>query len=145
MKYIDNHAPGLALWGVMMALMGLACMAVALSGGVPMPPQTYSSAMYIIPAWVWALAVIAQGAGLCLAAIRRSPTAVALAGLGGAVIYLALGVFSWQAEYGFVLSLGAAAWGVMHCAIVVAALIDLHLQRLRGCLVRAARQVHDHA
>lgn len=143
MKYIDSHAPGLALWGVMMALMGVACMIVALTGGAPMPPQTYSTAMYVIPAWVWSLVVILQGAGLCLASIRHKRVAVALAGLGGAVIYLALAVFSWQAEYGLVLSLGAAAWGVMHCTIVIAALIDMRLMRLRLRILRAARRIHD--
>ena len=143
MRYIEDHAPGLALWGALMSLMGLACMIVALAGGVPMPEHTHSSAMYLIPAWVWAVAVIGQGAALAVSAARRAPLGVAAAGLVGAVIYLALGVFSWQAEYGFVLSLGAAAWGVMHCAVTVAALIDLRIQRLRLCIMRAARKIQD--
>lgn len=143
MKYTYSHAPGLALWGALMAVMGAACLIVALTGGAPMPPQTYGSAMYLIPAWLWSLAVIAQGALLCLASARHSTSWVAMAGLAGAVIYLAIGVFSWQAEYGFVLSLGAAAWGVMHCGVAVAALIDLHLLRLRACILRMARQIDD--
>lgn len=143
MKYTDNHAPGLVLWGALMAMMGFACLGMALTGGVPMPEHTHASAMYLIPAWVWALAVIAQGALLAGSAAHHRPAGVAVAGVFGALIYLALGVFSWQAEYGFVLSLGATTWGVLHCGIAVAALIDLHLLRLRACILRAARRLDD--
>lgn len=114
----------LRCWALISLWVALACFWRSLQGGVPMPPETHSSAMYAIPAEVWALGSLAQAlAFFWVVGTRRYLTMAAIASIG-AVVNLALAVFSNRAEFGFIQSLVSGGVGMMHCVIVVAALVD---------------------
>lgn len=100
------------------------CLWASVNGGVPMPPETHGSAMHTIPAEMWSLVSLAQAlAFFWLAGSRNYLALASIAGLG-AVINLALAIFSARAEFGFIQSAVTGGIGVMHCVICLAALVD---------------------
>lgn len=141
MRMIERVSPLLAVLHAVFAAMGAAFLWQAMTGGVPMPPHTHGSAMYIIPAEAWSLAVIAaHGAGLWGAASGRLGWTM-IAGAGGGLVYLALGLLSWSAEYGDVVTGGGLALGLVHCWIFGMAAADMRLCRLWAQIERAARHI----
>lgn len=129
----------LRVFALISLLVAIDCLRMALLGGVPMPPETHSGAMYAIPAELWATVSLAQAiAFFALAGTRDYLKLSVVAGLG-AIINLALAVFSARAEFGFIQSRVTGGIGMMHCAICVAALIDALGDRL---ICRARALIH---
>lgn len=116
------------------------CLWKSVTGGVPMPPETHGGAMYAIPAELWSLVSLAQAVAFFVVAGSSRYGLIAVTASGGAVINLALAVFSARAEFGFIQSAVTGGIGVMHCVIVVAALIDA-----MGCQLVARAKALIHA
>lgn len=106
------------------------CLRAAMTGGVPMPPETHSGAMYAIPAELWSWVSLIQAVAFFAIAGTKQHLTLASVAFFGAVINLALAVFSARAEFGFIQSRVTGGVGLMHCAICVAALIDALGDRL---------------
>lgn len=122
---ISHNRDAIMLLGAALFLMGMECLRLSLTGGVPMPPETHGSAMYEIPAETWALVVLAQSTTMAIGAWRGSAALVAASGLAGGMIYLALAVMADQASLGFLVSRGAAVFGVLNTAAAAAGFLDL--------------------
>lgn len=122
---VATHQDAIMLLAASLFLMGVECLRLSLMGGVPMPPETHGSAMYQIPAETWALVVLAQSAALFIGARLDSSAIVAAAGMTGGLIYLALFVMADQASLGFLVSRGAAVFGVLNTAAAAAGILDL--------------------
>lgn len=112
----------------------------SLNGGVPMPPETHSGAMYAIPAEMWSLVSLAQALLFFWLAGTRRYLALALVAAVGATINLALAVFSANATFGFIQYHVTGGIGVMHCVICVSALVDAV-----GCRLVARAKMLIHA
>lgn len=121
----NRNKDAIMLLGGSLFLMGASCLYAAMDGGVPMPPETHGSAMYETPAEVWALVVMGQSALLVAGAHWHRHGVVAAAGLLGGVIYMALAVMANQASLGFIVSRGAAVFGVLNTTAAAAALLDM--------------------
>lgn len=113
------------------------CLLASISGGVPMPTETHGTAIHTIPAEAWSLVSLAQAiAFFWLVGSRRYLSLAAVAAMG-AIINLALAVFSARAEFGFIQSAVTGGIGVMHCVICIAAMVDA-----LGCrIVRLAKMI----
>lgn len=125
MSRIERNQDAIKLLGFTLLVMGLECLRMSLMGGVPMPPETHGSAMYEIPAEVWAFIVISQSAALMIGAWRGSALLVAVAGFWGGMVYLALFVMADHAALGFLVSRGSAVFGVLNTAAAAAAMLDV--------------------
>ena len=112
------------------------CLWKSLTGGVPMPPETHGGAMYAIPAELWSMVSLAQAIAFFMLAATRDYLKLSAVAAVGAVINVALAVFSNRAEFGFIQSMVTGGVGLMHCVICVAALIDALGDRLM-CRARA--------
>jgi hypothetical protein len=104
----------------------------SLDGGVPMPPETHTSAMFLIPAEAWSLVSLAQAGLLFWLAGTRHYLWLAFVATIGATINLALSHFSSHAAFGFLQSTVTGGVGLLHCAVVVAAMVDA-----LGCRIAA--------
>ena len=122
---IEGNRDAIMLLALALFVMGLECFRMAIMGGVPMPPETHGSAMYEMPAEAWAGIVIGQSGALFFGAWRRLPKMIAMAGFVGGILYLALWVMADQASLGFIVSRGAAVFGVLNTAAATAAIFDM--------------------
>lgn len=125
MNRVRHNRDAIMLLGLTLLIMGFECLRLSLWGGVPMPPETHGSAMYEIPAELWALVVIGQSGAIVWGAWQDSAATVAVAGFFGGLIYLTLFVMADQASLGFLVSRGAAVFGVMNTAAATAGIFDL--------------------
>lgn len=121
----ERNQDAIMLLGAALFVMGATCLLAAMDGGVPMPKETHGSAMYEIPAEVWALVVMGQSGLLFLGAYRHWVGVIAVAGVLGGLIYLALSVMADQASLGFIVSRGAAVFGILNTSAAAAALLDM--------------------
>lgn len=119
-------------YALICAALGMDCLRVALTGGIPMPVQTHGEAIYIIPGELWSSVAMAQGLAVFWLAGGHRHWALFFAGLVGGILNLALGVFAALAEFGFVLSRVATGAGLLHLVIAALALHDA----LRCSLIR---------
>ena len=121
----ERNKDAIMLLGGALFVMGLDCLRMSMMGGVPMPKETHGSAMYEIPAEVWGLVVIGQSGLLFAGAFRQWRGVIASAGVLGGLIYLALSVMADQASVGFIVSRGAAVFGILNTTAAAAALLDM--------------------
>lgn len=119
-------------YALICAALGLDCLRVALTGGIPMPVQTHGAAIYIIPGELWSSVALAQGLAVFWLAGTRHHWALFFAGMVGGFLDLALGVYAASAEFGFVLSRVSTGAGLLHLVIAAMALHDA----LRCSLIR---------
>jgi len=125
MTRVCSNRDAIMVFGAALLLMGLDCLRMSLMGGVPMPPETHGSAMYEIPAELWGLIVIAQGAALLWGAYGNHAMTVMVAGIIGGLLYYALFAMADQASLGFIVSRGAFVFGMLNTAAASAATLDL--------------------
>jgi hypothetical protein len=111
------------------------CFRMAFYGGIPMPPETYGGAMYAIPAEVWAAVSVSQALAFFVLAGTQHYFKLALVAFVGAVVNLALALFSTEAAFGFLQSRVYGGIGLMHCAICICAIVDC----VGKCLICRAR------
>lgn len=111
-------------YALICAALGLDCLRVALTGGIPMPIQTHGAAIYIIPGELWSSVALAQGLAVFWLAGTRHHWALFFAALSGGFLDLALGVYAASAEFGFVLSRVSTGAGLLHLVIAALALHD---------------------
>lgn len=121
----DSNRDAIMLLALALFVMGWECLRMAVMGGVPMPPETHGSAMYEMPAEAWAAIVIGQSGALLLGSWLRLPKLIAVSGLIGGILYLALWVMADQASLGFIVSRGAAVFGVLNTAAATAGFFDI--------------------
>lgn len=121
----ERNQDAIMLLGAALFVMGATCLLAAMDGGVPMPPETHGSAMHEIPAEVWGLVVIGQSGLLFAGAYMHWKGVIAAAGVIGGLIYLALSVMADQASLGFIVSRGAAVFGILNTSAAAAALLDM--------------------
>lgn len=105
-------------------------LARAMTGAALMPPETHGAATVLLSPTSWSILSAVQAA--VMLSLLGGPRLIllALAATGGAAINLAISVFAARAELGFLASHVAAAVGVMHCVVAVAAAIDATGARL---------------
>ena len=125
MMRTERNKDSIMLLGAALFVMGLDCLRMSIMGGVPMPKETHGSAMYEIPAEVWGLVVIGQSGLLFAGAYMHWKGVIAAAGVLGGLIYLALSVMADQASLGFIVSRGAAVFGILNTSAAAAALLDM--------------------
>ena len=95
------------------------CLRMAFYGGIPMPPETYGGAMYAIPAELWAAVSVSQALAFFVLLGTQHYFKLALVAFVGAVVNLALALFSTEAAFGFLQSRVYGGIGLMCiCAIV---------------------------
>lgn len=111
-------------YALICAALGLDCLRVALTGGIPMPIQTHGEAIYIIPGELWSSVALAQGMAVFWLASTRHYWLLFMAALVGGALDLALGVFAASAEFGFVLSRVSTGAGLLHLVIAAMAMHD---------------------
>ena len=111
-------------YALICAALGLDCLRVALTGGIPMPVQTHGEAIYIIPGELWSSVALAQGVAVFVLASTLRYWPLFLAALVGGMLNLALGVYAASAEFGFVLSRVSTGAGLLHLVIAAMALHD---------------------
>ena len=143
MRRIERNQDAIMLLGVTLFLMGLECLRMSLTGGVPMPPETHGTAMYQTPAEAWALIVLAQSGALILGAKIGCPPLVAAAGLFGGLLYLALFTMADQAALGSLVSRGSAVFGVLNTAAAAAAFLDMLAGWLERQMQTAIQWIED--
>ncbi|WWT39545.1 hypothetical protein [Microcystis phage Mae-JY02] len=122
-------------YAVICAALGLDCLRVAVTGGIPMPLATHGTAIHTIPAELWSGIALAQGVAVLVLAGTERHWALGLAALFGGVLNIALGVYSASAEFGFVQSRVAFGAGLLHLVIAALAFHDARrcslLRRMR--------------
>lgn len=122
-------------YAMICAALGLDCLRVAVTGGIPMPLATHGTAIYTIPAELWSGLALAQGVAVLVLAGTERHWTLGLAALCGGILNIALGVYSASAEFGFVQSRVAFGAGLLHLVIAALALHDARrcslLRRLR--------------
>ena len=111
-------------YALICAALGLDCLRVALTGGIPMPIQTHGEAIYIIPGELWSSVALAQGVAVFVFASILRYWPLFFAALLGGMLNLALGVYAASAEFGFVLSRVSSGAGLLHLVIAAMALHD---------------------
>ena len=111
-------------YALICAALGLDCLRVALTGGIPMPIQTHGEAIYIIPGELWSSVALAQGVAVFVLASALRYWPLFFAALVGGMLNLALGVYAASAEFGFVLSRVSTGAGLLHLVIAAMALHD---------------------
>lgn len=121
MMRTERNKDAIMLLGAALFVMGLDCLRMSIMGGVPMPKETHSTAMYEIPAEVWGLVVIGQSGLLFAGAYMHWRGVIAAAGVLGGLIYL----MADQASLGFIVSRGAAVFSILNTAAATAALLDM--------------------
>ena len=119
-------------YAMICAALGLDCLRVALTGGIPMPIQTHGEAIYIIPGELWSSVALAQGLAVFWLAGTRHHWALFFVGMIGGLLNLSLGVFAVSADFGFVMSRVSTGAGLLHLVIAALALRDA----LRCSLIR---------
>ena len=104
--------------------LGLISLARALTGAALMPAETHGAATAVLSPAAWSVLSAAQAAAML--SLLGSPKLLMLSAVAtaGAAINLAIAFFAARADLGFLASHVAAAIGVMHCVVAVAAAID---------------------
>ena len=105
--------------------LALDCLRVSLSGGIPMPEWTHGKAIWIIPGEAWALASLLPPLAVAVWVGTEHRLIVASSAMLAGTVNLALGVFSADAEMGFIQSRVAFGAGLLWVAIAAAALADM--------------------
>lgn len=124
-------------YALICAALGLDCLRVAMTGGIPMPIQTHGAAIYIIPGELWSSVALVQGLAVFWLAGTRHHWALFFAALAGGFLDLALGVYAASAEFGFVLSRVSTGAGMLHLVVAALALHDA----LRCSLFRRMKRI----
>ena len=129
--HTDQNAAAISLYGLVSAAMGFTVLWASLNGAVPMPEEAHGGAIHTIPAWLWAVAVIAQGFGLMICVGAKQRIGLAVVGAFGGLINIYLAVYAGDAVFGFLVARGAGVFGLLHSAIALAAAKDALKSALR--------------
>lgn len=122
---IQRNADGILLFQAGMGFLGGSCLLESLSGGVPMPAETHGGAMYAIPAELWSILVLSVAGMITVGVLADRLKLTMIGGTLGGLIYWALFVFADYASFGFLLSRGSGALGILHIGIALAAAFDM--------------------
>jgi len=136
---IRENAFMIRAFALICAALALDCFRVSIWGGNPMPLDTHGEAIYIIPGERWSLGSLLQAVGACDLDGLRQRWPLALFALAGAVINIALAVYSAAAEFGFVQSRVAMGAGLLWLTISVLAAFEGYACRLvksAGAIIR---------
>lgn len=105
---LERFGPAVVIWGSLQGLQGATFMTKALSGGVPMPPAVHGSAIYIMSAEAWALAIMVSSSLIILGPVTGRAILTFLGSVIGSLVYVVFFVLADTAEFGFLLATGAA-------------------------------------
>lgn len=131
------------VFAVICAVIGLDCLRLAMSGGIPMPEWTHGHAIYIVPGEVWSLlSLVPPLVVVILAGGDRHMLVAAMAAISG-VVNLAIGIFSADAALGFIQSRVALGAGMMWVAIAVIAAADGALCRIKARAIEIIRRISE--
>jgi type III secretory pathway component EscS len=112
------------VYAMICAGLGLDCLRVSMTGGIPMPEWTHGQAIYIIPGEVWSLVSFLPAAIVAAWVGSRHHALVCISAAISAITNLALGVFSADAAMGFIQSRVAFGAGLLWVAIAVMSAAD---------------------
>jgi len=130
MKLTEANHAAISIYGLCSGAMGLTVAYTALSGGVPMPPESHGGAIYTIPAEAWGVAVAAQGFIMMLANARGWLITLFVTALFGALINGLVAYFANESAFGFIVSRGASVYALLHGSVMIAAGLDAAKEKL---------------
>lgn len=130
MRITAANRAAISLFGLCSGAMGMTVLYTAMTGGVPMPPESHGGAIYAIPAETWAIAVVSQGFLMMLANARGWLGVLFFTALLGTFMNGFLAYFAGEAAFGFIVSRGALVFALLHGSIALAAGLDTARDRL---------------
>lgn len=122
--HTDRNAQAIHIFNLIYLAMASSVMYEAVTGGVPMPEEAHGGAIHVIPATVWAAALLGQSFIAILATCLKWRIVLAIAAFIGMFANGYLAMFADHATFGFLVSKGAAAFAAINSAIMGAAIID---------------------